>query len=135
MRTARPVLLPINNQPFWHRGPHPYANYQSTPSLPEAADVVVIGAGLTGVAAAYRLKDTGLRVVLLDQGDPAGEASGRNGGNFELLPENSVGIYEGLAPGRFTFMRQRYPSVPVEVLQAVSERQASLCSRACAPKS
>ena len=88
--------------------------------------MVVIGAGLTGVAAAYRLKDTGLRVVLLDQGDPAGEASGRNGGNFELLPENSVGIYEGLAPGRFTFMRQRYPSVPVEVLQAVSERQASL---------
>ena len=58
--------------------------------------MVVIGAGLTGVAAAYRLKDTGLRVVLLDQGDPAGEASGRNGGNFELLPENSVGIYEGI---------------------------------------
>ena len=60
--------------------------------------MVVIGAGLTGVAAAYRLKDTGLQVVLLDQGDPAGEASGRNGGNFELLPENSVGIYEGLTP-------------------------------------
>src|SRR4029079_6525561 len=126
VRPARPVLLPINNQPFWHRGPHPFANYQSTVRLPEAADVVVIGAGLTGVAAAYRLKDTGLQVVLLDQGDPAGEASGRNGGNFELLPENSVGIYEGLAPGRFTFMRQRYPSVPIEVLQAVSERQASL---------
>jgi glycine/D-amino acid oxidase-like deaminating enzyme/CRP-like cAMP-binding protein len=126
VHTARPVLLPINNQPFWHRGPHPFANYQSTIRLPEAADVVVIGAGLTGVAAAYRLKDSGLQVVLLDQGDPAGEASGRNGGNFELLPENSVGIYEGLAPGRFTFMRQRYPSVPVEVLQAVSERQASL---------
>ncbi|HKF07444.1 MAG TPA: FAD-dependent oxidoreductase [Xanthobacteraceae bacterium] len=88
--------------------------------------MVVIGAGLTGTAAAYRLKDTRLSVVLLDQGDPAGEASGRNGGNFELLPENSVGIYEGLAPGRFTFMHRRYPKVPVEVLQALSERQASL---------
>ena len=124
--TVRPILLPMNSQPFWHRRPHPFANYQSTIALPGAADVVIIGAGLTGVAAAYRLKDTGLRVVLLDQGDPAGEASGRNGGNFELLPENSVGIYEGLAPGRFTFMRQRYPHVPTEVLQAVSERQASL---------
>ncbi len=126
VRSARPILLPINNQPFWHRTPNPFANYQSTASLPGTADVVVIGAGLTGAAAAYRLKDTGLHIVLLDQGDPAGEASGRNGGNFELLPENSVGIYEGLAPGRFAFMRRRYPRVPVEVLQAVSERQASL---------
>jgi glycine/D-amino acid oxidase-like deaminating enzyme/CRP-like cAMP-binding protein len=123
---VRPILLPMNSEPFWHKGPHPFANYQSTITLPGSADVVIVGAGLTGVAAAYRLKDTGLRVVLLDQGDPAGEASGRNGGNFELLPENSVGIYEGLAPGRFTFMRQRYPHVPTEVLQAVSERQASL---------
>jgi glycine/D-amino acid oxidase-like deaminating enzyme/CRP-like cAMP-binding protein len=124
--TQRPILLPMNSQPFWHRGSHPFANYQSTIALPCAADVAIIGAGLTGVAAAYRLKDTGLRVVLLDQGDPACEASGRNGGNFELLPENSVGIYEGLAPGRFAFMQQRYPHVPMEVLQAVSERQASL---------
>lgn len=124
--TARAILLPLNSQPFWHRTPNPFANYQSTPELPRSADVVVIGAGLTGTAAAYRLKDTRLSVVLLDQGDPAGEASGRNGGNFELLPENSVGIYEGLAPGRFTFMHRRYPKVPVEVLQALSERQASL---------
>jgi hypothetical protein len=42
------------------------------------------------------------------------------------LPENSVGTYEGLAPGRFKFMKRRYPHVPLEVLQAVSERQASL---------
>ena len=89
VRSARPILLPINNQPFWHRTPNPFANYQSTASLPGTADVVVIGAGLTGAAAAYRRKDTGLHIVLLDQGDPAGEASGRNGGNFELLPENS----------------------------------------------
>ena len=67
-----------------------------------------------------------MHVVVLDQGDPACEASGRNGGNFELLPENSVGIYEGLAPGRFTYMQRRYPRVPAEVLHAVSERQASL---------
>ena len=126
LRTVRPILLPLDNQPFWQRAPHPLANYQSTAAPPTAADVVIIGAGLTGAAAAYRLKDSGRAVVLLDQGDPAGEASGRNGGNFELLPENSVGIYEGLAPGRFTFMRRRYPQVPVEVLRAVSERQASL---------
>ena len=124
--TFRSIELPLSDQPFWHRTTHTLANYQTTTNLPTVADVVVIGAGLTGAAAASRLKNTGLQVVVLDQGDPAGEASGRNGGNFELLPENSVGIYEGLAPGRLAFMRRRYPRVPMEVLQAVSERQASL---------
>ena len=126
LSTTRPIVLPIDSQPFWHRTEHPFANYQSSGDLPAVVDVAIIGAGLTGSAAAYRLKDTGLKVALLDQGDPAGEASGRNGGNFELLPENSVGTYEGLAPGRFKFMKVRYPHVPTEVLQAVSERQASL---------
>jgi len=29
--TARAILLPLNGQPFWHRTPNPFANYQSTP--------------------------------------------------------------------------------------------------------
>ena len=124
--TTRAIALPIDDQPFWHRAQHPFANYQSTDELPIFADVVIIGAGLSGAAAAYHLKDSGLSVAVIEKGDPAGEASGRNGGNFELLPENSVGTYEGLAPGRFKFMKRRYPNVPLEVLQAVSERQASL---------
>ena len=124
--THRPLIIPLCEVPFWQRSPGPLTNYRSQEELPSVVDVVIIGAGLTGSAAAYRLKDSGLRVVVLDQGDPAGEASGRNGGNFELLPENSVGTYEGLAPGRLAFMKRRYPHVPEEVLQAVSERQASL---------
>jgi hypothetical protein len=124
--TTRPIALPVDDQPFWHRTQRPFADYRSTEELPSWADVVIIGAGLTGAAAAYHLKDARLNVVIIEKGDPAGEASGRNGGNFELLPENSVGTYEGLAPGRFKFMEKRYPHVPSEVLQAVSERQASL---------
>lgn len=124
--THRPIRLPLDARPFWLRWPNPLANHQSTKEIPKVADIVVIGAGLTGAAAAFNLRHTGLRVVVLDQSDPAGEASGRNGGNFELLPENAVGVYEGLAPNRLAFMRRRYPLVPVEVLHAVSEQQASL---------
>jgi glycine/D-amino acid oxidase-like deaminating enzyme len=124
--TARPIGLPLNDIPFWHRTANPFASYQSTPDLPAHADIVIIGAGLTGAAAAYHLRNSGRAVVLLDQGDPAGEASGRNGGNFELIPENSVGVYEGLAPGRFAYMKRRYPQVPEVVVRAVSEQQASL---------
>ena len=126
LNTAHTIELPLCDRPFWHRTPNPLANYQSDRRLPESVDVVIIGAGLTGAAAAYHLRNSEKSIVILDQGDPAGEASGRNGGNFELLPENAVGTYEGLAPGRFMFMKRRYPHVPDEVLRAVSERQASL---------
>ena len=124
------TTLPADDMPYWFRDGQPLAGFQSAPRLPESADVVVIGAGLTGAATAYHLA-RGVEtppggVVVLDQGDPAGEASGRNGGNFELIPENSVGAYEGLARERLAFLQRVYPKLPVEVLRAESERQASL---------
>lgn len=127
--TVQPIGLPVNDEPYWFRGGHSLAGFRSQPTLPERCDIVVIGAGLTGASAAYHLIDvvaSGSRVVVIERGDPAGEASGRNGGNFELIPENSVGVYEGLARERLAFLRRRYAGLPSEVLQAESERQASL---------
>lgn len=127
--TIHHIDLPTDIEPFWLRRGHPLANHRSHETLPGSADVVVIGAGLTGASAAYHLCDaarSGLRIVTVDQGDPASEASGRNGGNFELIPENSVGVYEGLASERIAFLRRCYPGLPIEVIQPESERQASL---------
>ena len=127
--TVHAIALPANDEPFWFRGSHALANYQSRPELPSSCNVLVIGAGLTGASAAYHLGESlGDRAstIVVDQGDPAGEASGRNGGNFELIPENSIGIYEGLARERLAFLRRRYAGLPIEVIQAESERQASL---------
>ena len=122
--------LPADDQPYWFRGGHPLAAFRSRPALPARVDVVVIGAGLTGASTAYHLADAvrggHATALVLDSGDPAGEASGRNGGNFELIPENSVGIYEGLARERRAFLHRRYPRLAREVLDAESERQASL---------
>ena len=127
--THREIGLPVEDEPYWFRAGHPLAGYRSHAELPADADIVIVGAGLTGASTAYHLTDAareGLRVVVLDQGDPACEASGRNGGNFELIPENSVGVYEGLARERLAFLRRCYPALPHEVLHAESERQSSL---------
>src|SRR5262245_13571859 len=51
--STRPISLPLDRQPYWLRSGHPLANYQSRSDLPAEADVVIIGAGLTGASAAY----------------------------------------------------------------------------------
>lgn len=53
---------------------------ESDERLPEAADVVVIGAGIIGVSAAYHLAKAGHSVALLEKGVVAGEQSSRNWG-------------------------------------------------------
>ena len=126
--SAFPIQVPVNSEPWWSRYAHPLKHYRSHSQLPAEADVVIIGAGLTGASAAYHLREAAksLRVVVLDRGSPAGEASGRNAGSFELLPENSVGTYDGLARERLHFLSRCYPAIPREVLRVDAGRQASL---------
>ena len=74
--------------------------------LPEAADVVVVGAGVIGVSTAYFLAEQGLRVVVCEKGRVAGEQSSRNWGwvrqhgrDTDELPimMESRRIWQGLA--------------------------------------
>ena len=48
--------------------------------LPEAVDVVVIGAGVIGTSTAYFLAKHGAKVLLCEKGRVAGEQSSRNWG-------------------------------------------------------
>jgi glycine/D-amino acid oxidase-like deaminating enzyme len=48
--------------------------------LPAAAEVVVVGAGMVGASAAYRLALAGMRPLLIDANAPASGASGRLAG-------------------------------------------------------
>lgn len=58
----------------WEQPPHP------PQSVPERADVVIIGGGIIGVSTAWFLAREGLSVVLCEKGHIAGEQSGRNWG-------------------------------------------------------
>jgi glycine/D-amino acid oxidase-like deaminating enzyme len=86
-------------------------------SIPDAADVVVIGGGIVGVSTAWFLAKQGVRVVLCEKGHIAGEQSGRNWGWVRIQ-------------GRDTRERIRATRVPVrcakrqghEVLRGVGQR-------------
>jgi glycine/D-amino acid oxidase-like deaminating enzyme len=58
----------------------PVDRVQDDAALPAEADVVVIGAGIAGITAAYFLAQAGQRVAVLEKGVVAGEQSSRNWG-------------------------------------------------------
>ncbi|QOF77286.1 NAD(P)/FAD-dependent oxidoreductase [Variovorax sp. 38R] len=70
-----------------------------TPPLTESrhADVLVVGAGFTGLSAALHLAEAGARVCVLEAGEPGWGASGRNGGqvnpSLKHDPDDLVRLY------------------------------------------
>jgi glycine/D-amino acid oxidase-like deaminating enzyme len=53
-------------------------------ALPGSADLVIIGAGVMGTAAALRAAELGLETVVIDRGSVNGESSGGNAGSLHL---------------------------------------------------
>src|SRR4249920_2569311 len=58
----------------------------------ERADAVIIGAGIIGLSAGYWLAKTGAKVVVLDKGRVAWEASGRATGFLSLRGESPLEV-------------------------------------------
>ncbi|KAK1816418.1 hypothetical protein LTR12_009197 [Friedmanniomyces endolithicus] len=94
---------------FWHSQPSPLLlAHRSTRNLPQTADVVVIGSGITGASVAHHLlagangsrnNDHGLNVVMLEAREACWGATGRNGGHcqpllFESPDDPSIGHFE-----------------------------------------
>ena len=73
----------------------------------QAADVLVIGAGIIGLACAFRLARQGQRVVLLDRGQPGRGASFGNAGHVateQIFPLASPEVMRGAL--RYLFDRE-----------------------------
>lgn len=60
--------------------PAPLLHIDTTPDLPESADVVVIGGGVVGTFTAYYLARRGVSVALVEKGRIGAEQSSRNWG-------------------------------------------------------
>ncbi len=86
--------------------PPAVARVTSDPTLPQSADVVVIGGGIIGVATALYLGKRGLRVAVVEKGHVGCEQSSRNWGwcrqqgrdraEFALI-HKSLALWDGMA--------------------------------------
>jgi NADH dehydrogenase FAD-containing subunit len=81
-----PVPVPNATLPFWRTQLHPLDKYRSTEELPTQCDVLIIGAGYSGVATAYHLLDfddgneeAKPTIVMLEAREACSGATGRNG--------------------------------------------------------
>src|SRR4029077_10541284 len=63
------------------------------------ADVVVLGAGIVGVSAAYAARQRGLSVILVDRREPGSETSYGNAGilsSGSIMPLNQPSLWRAL---------------------------------------
>ena len=68
----------MKTTPFWHEAAPPEA--PSGVKAPAQSDIVVVGAGFTGLSCAMTLADAGHTVTVIEKGPPGAGASSRNGG-------------------------------------------------------
>ena len=74
-------------RPYWWE--HGAETPDLSTSLPVKTDLLIIGAGYTGLSAAIAASDAGAQVVVVDAGVPGEGASTRNGGMFGAHPRLS----------------------------------------------
>ena len=77
MRSVEPSQPTFEAVSYWH---HTSPQVALSTELPNVVDILVVGGGLFGAAAAYWLARAGRRVALLERVGVAFGASGRNGG-------------------------------------------------------
>ncbi|KAI1320060.1 FAD dependent oxidoreductase superfamily protein [Xylariaceae sp. FL0255] len=85
------AYLPVSNytKPYWRSELHHLDSHRSTPELPETCDILIIGAGMSGVSLAYHIGQQTIQnekpsIVLLEARQICSGATGRNGGHVKI---------------------------------------------------
>jgi choline dehydrogenase-like flavoprotein len=87
-RASIPPGLPRQNPTisYWQDPPDAIADHRSTTGLPEHADIIIIGSGITGATIAFNILEQKPEtyIVLLEARQACSGASGRNGKPIDL---------------------------------------------------
>src|SRR5260221_9363720 len=76
----------------------------------QTTDVIVLGAGIVGVSAAYAARQRGLSVILLDRREPGSETSYGNAGilsSGSIFPLNKPSLWSALP----AYITDRHPAL------------------------
>ncbi|WP_454280364.1 NAD(P)/FAD-dependent oxidoreductase [Sphingomonas sp. Marseille-Q8236] len=111
---------------YWTDTSSQFADAARVP-MPDTADVVVVGGGFTGLSAARSLARSGAQVVVIEAGQVAGEASGRNGGQCN----NGIAGDFGALAARFGLDRAtaiyRAFDAGVDLVETIIAEEAIAC--------
>ena len=75
-------------KPYWWEGVRALPKLQNTP--PQKTEILIVGAGYTGLSAAITAANEGAKVLIVDAGIPGEGASTRNGGMAGAHPRLSL---------------------------------------------
>ncbi|KAJ4155266.1 hypothetical protein LMH87_000522 [Akanthomyces muscarius] len=97
---------PESTHSYWHHDPSPeLLGHRTTDKLPDHADVVVVGSGITGTFAARELVEGGRNVLMLEAREACWGATGRNGGHCHPMVFTSKPNIAQFELDNYFFMR------------------------------
>lgn len=110
--TDSPAGLPVDNpsKSYWlTEQSEILLGHRTTKDLPQAADVVIVGSGITGTFAAHCLKEKApnLNVVMLEAREACSGATGRVGSSCYPYVWESITCKSGQQPRNLVALRWR----------------------------
>ncbi|PMD43301.1 FAD dependent oxidoreductase [Hyaloscypha variabilis F] len=124
-------IFPVSNSttPYWRTELHEIDSIRSSEDLPSECDVLIVGAGLSGVSTAYHLLDDNPSppsIVLLEAREVCSGATGRNGGHLMMIWSwiDEISKEFGLEAAKEVALFQRDQ---VYAMKAVAEKEKLDC--------
>lgn len=127
------MSLPVSDSTtsFWRAHPHKLDNHRSTPGLPSKPDILIIGAGFSGVACAYYLTQDcpspAPSITLLEARELCSGATGRNGGHLKPDRYYNLPKYTRLFGAEAAASIASYEASQVYAVKALVEKEGIDC--------
>lgn len=127
------MSLPVHSSTtsFWRACPHRLDTHHSSPDLPSTTDILIIGAGFSGIACAYYLTKDGPSpapsVTLLEARELCSGATGRNGGHVKPDTYYNIPKYTKLFGAEAAASIARYEASQVYAVKELVEKEGIEC--------